>query len=328
MRSLVIGGTLFIGRALVRKLLERGDDVTILHRGKVTPFGENVQEVHCDRNDVDSIRTIMREGNYELVFDNVYDWQRGTTAQQVEAAATSCGDALRRYIFTSSVAAYGSGLNRKEDDALAPSDDKDSYSRNKAETERMLLGLYREQGFPAVTLRPPYLYGPENPFYREQFFWDRILAKRPILLPGDGSRLMQFVFVDDYVDAAIAAAENDIAVGQAYNTANPQPITQQALVAAFAEAADCPMPEMISMEREALFALGGNIFEPPFYFGQYYDMPPITENTSKAKKELGFSTTPFVAGLRRTFEWYKQTPQPKPDFSFDNKAIAASKRLG
>lgn len=324
MRSLVIGGTLFIGRALVRKLIERGDQVTIVHRGRHNPFGDLVNEVRCDRNDSDGMRRVMQEGRYELVFDNVYDWQRGTTAEQVEAAAAACGDQLKRYVFTSSCAAYGSGLNHDEDDALAPPDDPDAYCRNKANTERMLFRLYRERGLPVVTLRPPYLYGPENPFYREQFFWDRMLAQRPIILPGDGSRLMQFVYVRDYADAAIAAAERDIAVGRAYNVADSQPVTQRQLVGALAEAAGCAPPPMIPVEREALAKLGGNVFEPPFYFAQYYDMPPITEDTSRARSELGFRATPFVEGLRQTFAWYQSVERPEPDFSFDDKALAAA----
>lgn len=324
MRSLVIGGTLFIGRALVRKLVERGDEVTIVHRGRHNPFGELVCEIHCDRNDGEAMRRVMREGRYDLVFDNVYDWQRGTTAEQVEAAAAACGDQLKRYVFTSSCAAYGSGLDHLEDDALAPPDDPDAYCRNKANTERMLLRLHRERGLPTVTLRPPYLYGPENPFYREQFFWDRMLARRPIILPGDGRRLMQFVYVHDYADAAIAASERDVAVGHAYNVAEPKPITQRELLSVLAEAAGCAPPELVSIERELLTQLGGNVFEPPFYFGQYYDMPPITQDTSRAQRELGFRATPFIDGLRETFAWYKSAERPKPDFSFDDKALAAA----
>ncbi len=325
MGTLVIGGTLFIGRALVRQLLERGDDVTILHRGHHNPFGSSVQEVHCDRNDTDAIRAVMREGRYDLVFDNVYDWQRGTTADQVEAAASSCGDSLQRYVYTSSVAAYGSGLEHKEDDPLAPPDDEDAYCRNKAETERMLLRLHRERGLPAVTLRPPYLYGPDNPFYREQFFWDRILAARPIILPSGGTRLMQFVLVNDYVRAAIAASEQDVAIGRAYNVANPQPITQRDLVIALADAAGRPAPDLVSIDREILTQLGGDVFAPPFYFAQYYDMPPITENTQRIQDELGFHATPFVEGLRETFAWYHGAPRPDPDFSFDEKVLAATR---
>lgn len=323
MRSLVIGGTLFIGRALVRKLIERGDEVTIVHRGRHNPFGKAVREVHCDRNDADAMRRVLQAGRYDLVFDNVYDWQRGTTAEQVEAAA-ACGEQLQRYVFTSSCAAYGDGLDHREDDALAQPDHEDAYCRNKANTERMLFRLHRERGLPAVTLRPPYLYGPENPFYREQFFWDRILAGRPIILPGDGTRLMQFVFVKDYADAAIAAAERDVAVGRAYNVADSAPIAQRDLLDALAQAADCKPPEMVMIERELLTELGGNLFQPPFYFAQYYDMPAITEDTTRARNELGFEATPFVEGLRQTFAWYQNTERPEPDFRFDDKALAAA----
>lgn len=324
MRTLVIGGNLFIGRALVRMLLQRGDEVTILHRGRHNPFGDSVREVHCDRNDTVAMSRVMREGRYDLVFDNVYDWQRGTTAEQVEAAAAACGDQLQRYVFTSSCAAYGSGLDHHEDDPLAPSDDEDAYCRNKANTERMLFRLHRERGLPVVTLRPPFLYGPENPFYREQFFWDRMLAGRPIILPGDGSRLMQFVFVNDYADAAIAASERDIAIGRGYNVADPAPVTQRELIEELAQAANCPLPQVALIERELLTELGGDVFQPPFYFGQYYDMPPITEDTSRVRSELEFQATPFVEGLRQTFDWYKDTDRPEPDFSFDDKALAAA----
>ena len=45
-------------------------------------------------------------------------------------------------------------------------------------------------GLPVVTFRPPFVYGPNSPFYREQFFWDRLRAGRPIIIPGDGHRLV------------------------------------------------------------------------------------------------------------------------------------------
>ena len=59
MRVLVIGGTLFIGRAMVEKLLARGDEVAIMHRGEGTPFGGRVREIRCDRNDVNAVRAAL-----------------------------------------------------------------------------------------------------------------------------------------------------------------------------------------------------------------------------------------------------------------------------
>ncbi|MEX2282237.1 MAG: NAD-dependent epimerase/dehydratase family protein, partial [Gemmatimonadota bacterium] len=194
-RVLVIGGTLFIGKALVRRLLGRGDEVTIMHRGRGTPYDNRVQEVHADRNDVAAVRAALRGQRFDVVFDNVYDFQRGTTADQVLAAATATADGLSRYVFTSSLAVYGAGENHEEDDPLTPATDPNDYARNKAETERALFRMHRERALPATTLRPAFIYGPENPFYREAFFWDRLLADRPIIIPGDGKRLMCFVLV-------------------------------------------------------------------------------------------------------------------------------------
>ncbi len=313
-RTLVIGGTLFIGKALVRRLLERGDDVTILHRGAENPFAGQTREIRCDRNDSEAVSSALAGEDFEVVFDNVYDWARGTTASQVEAAARACGDGLERYVFMSSIAAYGTGLDHTEDDPLAPPDDPDSYCRNKADTERMLLG---SPDIPAVTLRPPYIYGPENPFEREQFFWDRLTAGRPIIVPGDGSRLMQFVLVDDLVDAALPASENG---SGAYNIANPTAVTQSEVVRALAAAAGVEA-RMELVSRERLEALGGGQLEPPYYFGQYFDMPPISQVISKARRELGFEPTPFGEGLRRTFEWYQSSERAAPDFSFDDRVL-------
>lgn len=318
--ALVIGGTLFIGRALVRRLLARGDDVTILHRGTKQPFAGQAAEIRCDRNDTADIAQKLNGVRFDAVYDNVYDWQRGTTAEQVKAAALAAAPGLRRYVFTSSVAAYGEGLNLSEDHPLAPKNHPEDYVRNKAQTERMLFRLHEDEGFPATTLRPPYVYGPENPFYREAFFWDRLMAGRPILLPDDGERLMQFVLADDLARAAILAADTDVSAGRSYNIAHESAITQRALVEVLADAAG-RQADLVPVPRKRLIELGGNVFEPPFYFAQYFDMPPITQNTARAREELGFEPTSWEEGLRRTFEWYLSREGPVADFSFDDKVL-------
>jgi 2'-hydroxyisoflavone reductase len=320
-RALVIGGTLFIGRALVRRLLDRGDEVTILHRGQGTPYGKRVQEMQADRNDPAAVRSALRGKRFDMVYDNVYDWERGTTAQQVSAAADASKNGLTRYVFVSSIAAFGSGENHDEDDPLADPAEPNAYARNKAESERALFRLHREHGFPATTLRPAFIYGPENPFYREAFFWDRLLADRPIIIPGDGDRRMSFVHVDDVARAAILAADLDVASGRAYNLSNSPPLTQVEYVRALARAAG-PEARLVHVPRERIEAAGGSLFQPPFYFGQYYDLPTISQKTDRVRRELGLEFTPFDQGLAATFAWYQsQADRPGPDFSWEDNLI-------
>ena len=323
-RVLVIGGNLFIGRELVRRLLERGDEATILHRGQHNPFAGRVPEIRCDRNDTAAVAQAIRGRGFEYVFDNVYDWQRGTTGDQVRAAAEACGPTLRRYVFTSSCAAYGDGLDRTEDCPLAGSRHPEPYCRNKAASERALLALHAEKGIAAATLRPPFVYGPHNPFYREAFFWDRLVAGRPILVPGDGSRLMQFVAVSDLVEAALLAAETPAAAGRAYNVAHSRAVRQDDLVRALAAVAGVE-PDLRYVSRETIYKLGGQVFRPPYYFGQYFDMPSITMDVSRAREELRFEPIAMADGLRQAWNWYASSrPDEEPDFSFDDRVIRAT----
>lgn len=317
---LVIGGTAFIGRALVDRLLERGADVTILHRGIGTPWGDRVKELRCDRNEVDAVRNVLAGHTFDTVFDNVYDWQRGTGAEPVVAAAEALADGLNRYVFTSSIAAYGGGMDHSETDALAPADHPDRYMREKASTERALFAMHASSGVPVTTLRPAFVYGRHNPFDREAFFWDRILDDRPIIIPGDGERPMQFVLVDDVARAAILAATVDDATGSAFNLALP-PITQVELVHALARAAG-RTAQVVHVSRERIEAAGGSVFEPPFYFGVYLDLPPLTVRTGRARDVLGLDQTPFDEGLRETFAWYRQQKRATPDYGWEDGLLA------
>jgi 2'-hydroxyisoflavone reductase len=324
MNVLVIGGTLFIGKLLVAELLKAGHQVTIFHRKPGHPFGKRVTSLVGDRNDTESIRRAIAGGRFEVIFDNVYDWQRGTTARHVEAAAHACTDRLTRYIFLSSVAAYADGLNHHEGDALAPDDHPDAYVRNKAQTERMLFRLHQRNRFPAVTFRPPFVYGPGNPFYREAFFWDRMRDKRPIIIPGDGRRLMQFVYVKDLVRALIQAMTVPAAVGEAFNIGNQRPVTQVELVEALARAAG-KTPELVRVPRERILAAGGNPMGQPAYFGVYYDLPPITEVVGKIKRILGIVPAEFDTGLRETYRWYLRQKRSAPDYSFEDRLLAGAR---
>ena len=322
-RILVIGGTLFIGRLLVNELARLGHDVYILHRKTEHPFGRRVHNLVADRNEGSSVRQAIGTVRFDAVYDLVYDWERGTTASQVEATAQAFEGRTARYIFMSSVAAYGDGLNHHEGDALAPDDHPSAYTRHKAMSERALFRMHQRSGFPVVTLRPPFVYGPGNPFYREAFFWDRFRANRPVILPSEGHRLMQFIHVKDLVDLAVKVVEQKNAVGHAFNTANPRAVTQHELLLELGRIAGVKDPQLVSIPRELIRRAGGQIVgSEHLYFGQHYDVPAITQIITKAQRMLAFKPQDFSVGLKETYRLYlKDRAYPPADFSFEDALL-------
>jgi nucleoside-diphosphate-sugar epimerase len=166
------------------------------------------------------------------------------------------------------------------------------------------------------------VYGPGNPYYREAFFWDRFRAGRPVILPSDGHRLMQFVYVHDLVELALRVVEQRNAIGHAFNTANPRAITQHELLLDLARVAGVKEPHIVSLPRELIHRAGGHAIGENLYFGDYYDVPAITEIVTKAQRMLAFKPTDFLTGLKVEYRAYLQKRNfPKPDYSFEDELL-------
>ena len=323
MQILVIGGTQFMGRETVERLLARGHDVAVLHRRDHNDFGDGVvRNIMADRGDLEAVSRILGSEPFEVVLDFAYDWEKGTTGAQVEAAARSCGDGLERYIFISSVAAYGEGLDMREDDPLAPDDFPMPYIQHKASAERALFAMHRESGFPVTTIRPPFVHGPRQPFYREQFFWDRMLDDRPVILPDGGDAPMQWVYVSDVAEACVRAIEVPEAAGEAFNVGHVEPTTQRSFVEALARAGGVDDPTLVPVPRSTIEAAGGQVMGENLYFGEVLDMQPLTSKVDKAARVLGLEPTPLDEALRSSFAWYREQPRRPVDYAFEDRLLA------
>jgi nucleoside-diphosphate-sugar epimerase len=321
MRTLVIGGTEFMGRRIVELLVERGHDVTVLHRRQSHELGAKVRNLQANRGDLPAVARLLDEGRFDAVFDLAYDWQTGTPPAHVEAAARNCGAQLQRYVFMSSIAAYPPGLDSREGDALAPDDFPDPYVQHKAGAERMLFQMYEASGFPVVTLRPPYVHGPRQPFYREQFFWDRMLDNRPIILPDGGDRPMPWAYADDVAEACVRATEVSAAVGEPFNVGHVEKTTQRSFVEALARVAGRE-PRFVPVPRQTIQAAGGQLMGDRLYFGMYLDLPLRRAVLGKAERVLGAVPTPLDEALRAGFAWYQTQPRRGVDYTFEDQLIA------
>jgi nucleoside-diphosphate-sugar epimerase len=321
MRVLVIGGTQFMGREIVARLVRRGHDVSVLHRRAHHDFGPEVRNIQADRADLDRVSAVLRSERFEAVFDLAYDIEKGTTAEQVEASARACPDGLHRYVFMSSIAAYGPGLCHREDDELAPDSIPNPYAREKAGAERRLFKMHDESGFPLSTFRPPFVHGPRQPLYREQFFWDRLLDGRPIVLPDHGETPSAWVFAPDVAEACVRALEVPDAAGQAFNISHTEPTSQRDVVELLASVAGID-PTLVPVPRTTIRAEGGQTMGERLYFGELLDLPPHTEVVEKVTRVLGVTPTPFPEALRQGFGWYKTQPKRPADYSFEDRLLS------
>lgn len=324
MRTLVIGGTQFMGRDTALHLAAAGHDVSILHRRASHDLGHGIGNIQADRGDLDAMRRILREHEFEAVFDFVYDWEKGTTAEHVEGAARACTGALQRYVFISSVAVYEGGRDLGEDAPLVPDESPNTYAAHKASSERALFRLHAQNAFPFTTFRPPFVHGPRQPFYREQFFWDRMRDDRPIILPDGGETHMGWVFVSDVADACMRALTTPDAAGHAFNIAHEETPTQREFVERLGRVAGIE-PKLVSIPRDAILAAGGDrLLGSNLYFGEYLDLPVITTRIDRAKSILGFDPTPLDDALHAGYAWYLTQPRRPIDYAFEDRLLLAA----
>jgi 2'-hydroxyisoflavone reductase len=320
-RALVIGGMVFMGRNIVERLLARGHDVSVLHRRDHHDLRPEVHNLQADRRDLAKATALVAAGRFDAVVDVAYDWQHGTTPEEVEAIARACGDSLRSYVFMSSVAAYRPGVNLRENDPLVADDDPNDYARHKASTERRLFRMHADSRFPVSTIRPPFVHGPRQPFYREQFFWDRMLDGRPIVLPGDGSTPMPWAFVSDVAESCVRAIEVPAAAGEAFNVGHTEATTQRSFIELLARVAGV-QAKLVPVPREKIAAAGGQLIGGNLYFGEFLDLPPYRQVIEKAPRILGVKMTPLETALRKGFEWYRTQPRKPIDYSFEDRLLA------
>jgi nucleoside-diphosphate-sugar epimerase len=141
-------------------------------------------------------------------------------------------------------------------------------------------------------------------------------------VPEDGTGTMQWVHVRDVARAAMRSADDDRSSGRAFNLASYPPVTQLEFVQLLARIAGKPA-NVVHIQREELVRRGGQLFTPPYYFGVYLDIPPITVRSDRARAELGLQLAPLEDGLGETYRWYQQQQRRPPDFSWEDNLLSA-----
>ena len=219
MRVLVTGGNRYIGLDLVRELVGRGCEVTVINSHEA-PLPAAVRRIHADRRQPGSLTAALRDerDSFDVVFDHT-----AYRESDVEPLVELFRGRIRHYVFTSSQAVYRRSLVLpiQEDFRRHAPDDEDprkAYGVGKVRCEDYLMRLFEQEGFPATCLRVGHTLGPRSPQpTRDPWFFARLEAGRPILVPGDGFGALQLVHINDVARLMAALVGNERVVGRAYN---------------------------------------------------------------------------------------------------------------
>jgi NADH dehydrogenase len=224
MRIVVAGGTGFIGREIVARLLESGqDDVVVTSRdpGRKDPWGGRVEIVQAFAGDPTSLGKAFARADVviqAIQFPNhpVEDASRGRTYLEVDGKGTTTAVhvaknmGVRRFVYLSGA---GAGQGRKQ-----------TWFQAKDQAEAAI----RESGLEYTFLRPSWIYGPGDHSMNRLVFFCRYLPVVPVV--GDGTNHVDPIFVKDVARCAAEAARREDATDKALDLGGPEHLTMDQIL--------------------------------------------------------------------------------------------------
>ncbi len=299
-RSLVLGGSAFIGRHLVEYLLALGHEVTVLNRG-VSAAPAGVERLQADRKDGDAMRRALAGREW----DAVYDVSASVQVAGLDEIAVLLGmldGHCGIYEFVSSVAAYrmGHGSLPWTEDLPTTRSRATKYGGHKAAVEQLLAERRARSGFAYTVVRPAAVYGPHNNIPDgEMAMFLRLMQRRPVLLPHDGLVCFPYGHVEDLARAMVLAAQSPAAVGEVFNI-TADSVTSRYFVETIAA--------ILGVEADIVLvpdAVAAELREPLPYNHRFQKQLHAVVSCDKARRELGFEPHyDFEAGHRHTYEWF------------------------
>ena len=323
MDVLVLGGTRFIGLRLVQLLHGQGHRITVLNRGtRKTALPDGVASISADREVPSQVAAALRGRSFDAAFD-ISAYTPATLRPAVEALDGNVGS----YVFCSTTGVYARSdvYPIRDDFPLDRAPGASDYTRGKVACEDLLRDAHARTGFPATMLRPPVVYGPHNALpERDSSFFARVLQGRTVIIPGDGSNLLQPVHVDDLAAAFVAASGSRKELGQAYTISGESATTVDYWVRTIGRVVGKPV-DVVNVEgtrfdrlNEELGLSGTDIY--PFGWGRNFCF-----SVDRAKGDLGWSPQYDIRdGLAMTYRWWLDQGLDKGewDFSADDRMLA------
>ncbi len=326
---LVTGATGFLGRRLVHRLATEGYRVHAMYRSEERIRGwehPNMRFVRATIGDLESIERAM-EGCSRVYHLAAYAraWNRNPRVyydENVRGTVNLLESARRqgveKLVFTSTAGVLGpSNGSVNTEDKKFRGKLFTHYDRSKAMAEQKVLE-YVERGLPGLIVSPTRIYGPGELGQSNSLTQviKRYLEGRWRLMPGDGSSIGNYVYIDDAVDCLMLAMEKG-KPGELY-LAGGENLSFNEMFEILARTSGIRR-KIYKLPLGAIMMAARAIMPAAYLTGR---TPPFTPSfvrrnrcnwsvsVEKARRELGYRPMSFEEGLKKTIEWIRSVNTP------------------
>ena len=308
MRLLVLGGTRFVGRAVVQEALARGWDVTAVHRGVSGTPPTGATSLLADRAAPGALRRVLDEGSWDLVVDT---WD-GAPRVATEAAQLLRGR-VQRYGYVSSMSVYAWGSHVDESSPLVTGDagaDGGEYPALKRGAELGVLSAHPD----ALLARAGLILGPYEDIGRLPWWLQRISRGGRVIAPGRPDRPLQYVDVRDFASWLLSALTHDVVGSVDVASRSGHATTEQLLQACVHATASSA--ELVWVGEAALQAHGAEPFtQLPCWVPEAGEFAGFLEADTSRAAGTGLVCRPVIDTVTDTWRWIERdgTPPQRPD---------------
>ncbi len=320
MKSLVTGGTGFIGSRLIERLSNRGDTVLCVARDRLN--AEVLRSVGVETvlgNLTNGIEWNSVLDGIDVVFHvagvtrgcSAADYHSGNavaTERLLEAVA-KYRPGLKRFLYVSSLSAVGPSPDGRPVTEESPCRPVSDYGRSKYLAEQAVVRM--TDWLPITIVRPSAVYGPRE---RDMYDYIRTILHGLHLLIGYGRKWVNLVYVDDLVDGIIRAADSPRAVGQTYFLGSERAYDEEEVGETIASVVR-RHPIRLHVPHAAVYFIGaaGDFSARVFGKDIFMNLQKVRElvqkawscSVEKARRELGFHQQVSLAeGMGITYRWY------------------------
>lgn len=217
MRLLILGGTVFLGRHIVDAGRARGHELTLFNRGRTDPGPiPGVEQIHGDR---ERDLALLAGRDWDAVIDT-----SGYVPRVVGASAHALAETVERYLFVSSISAYGTfpepGIDESHEIVPDPPPGTEDvlahYAELKAACERRLADVLPGR---ALVVRPGLIVGPHDPTDRFTYWVRRLADGGRVLVPRAPDQPVQLIDARDLADWIVRMVE--VGSTGVYNATGP-----------------------------------------------------------------------------------------------------------